>query len=108
MICQYCREKKIFLFHCSRNRSGTDQSLIEGKQRFVDFVYVVIATFDEILHDDVELTGVRQGEAGLREHLLKLIKWQLQCERKGQHGRLRRLIELIRTDLRKDFPAGSC
>ena len=85
-------ESDISLFLCS------DQTLVKGKQCFIDFIHIIVSPFNKIFNNDVEFTLMGQCESCLAEHLLHLGKRQLQSEGKCQHRRFGWLIESIRTD----------
>ena len=40
-----------------RDASGSEQTLIERKQRFVNFKDIIITAFDEIGDDNIEFAG---------------------------------------------------
>ena len=44
-------------------RSSSQQALVKGEQRLVDFEDVVVPVGDEILHDNIELAGVRKRQS---------------------------------------------
>ena len=56
----------------------TDQTLVKGKQCFIDFIHIIVSPFNKIFYNDVEFTRMGQCESCLAEHLLHLDKWQLQ------------------------------
>ena len=58
----------------------------------------------EILHDDVKLVGVGERKASLHEHILHFHKRQLKGDGKCNDRGLRRLIGLVRADLREELP----
>ena len=73
----------------------TDQTLVKGKQCFIDFIHIIVSPFNKIFYNDVEFTRMGQCESCLAEHLLHLGKRQLQSEGKCQHRRFGWLIESI-------------
>ena len=64
-------ESDISLSLCS------DQALVKSKQCLVDFIHIVVSSFDKIFHNDVEFTRMGKGKTRLTEHLLHLGKRQL-------------------------------
>jgi hypothetical protein len=58
---------------------------------------------EEIFHDDVEFTGVRQGKACLHQHLLHFRQGKFQGNGKSQNRGLGRPVVFIRTDLREEL-----
>ena len=65
-------ESDISLSLCS------DQALVKGKQCLVDFIHIVVSSFDKIFYNDVEFARMGKGKPCLAERLLHLDKWQLQ------------------------------
>ena len=82
----------------------TDQTLVKGKQCFIDFIHIIVSPFNKIFYNDVEFTRMGQCESCLAEHLLHLGKRQLQSESKCQHCWFGWLIEFIRANFGKEFP----
>ena len=56
----------------------TDQTLVKGKQCFIDFIHIIVSPFNKIFYNDVEFTRMGKGKPCLAEHFLHLDKWQLQ------------------------------
>ena len=52
-FCGVVAWKATFLPLCS------DQALVKGKQRFVDFIHIIISPFDKIFYNDIKF--VRMG-----------------------------------------------
>ena len=65
-------ESDISLSLCS------DQALVKGKQCLVDFIHIIVSSFDKIFYNDIEFTRMGKGKPCLAERLLHLDKWQLQ------------------------------
>ena len=86
----------------------TDQTLVKGKQCFIDFIHIIVYPFNKIFYNDVEFTRMRQCESCLAEHLLHLGKRQLQSEGKCQHRRFGWVIESIRADFLEELPVNIC
>ena len=95
-------ESDISLSLCS------DQALVKSKQCLVDFIHIVVSSFDKIFYNDVEFARMGKGKACLAEHLLHLGKRQFQSQGKCQHRRFGWLVEFIRTDLREELPVNVC
>ena len=66
--------------------STSQQALVEGEQRLIDFKDIVVLMGDEILHDDVKLAGMGKGKARLLKQFLSLLQRQLQGDGKGHCG----------------------
>ena len=56
----------------------SDQALVKSKQRLVDFIHIIVSSFDKIFYNDIEFTRMGKGKPCLAEHFLHLDKWQLQ------------------------------
>ena len=52
-------ESDISLSLCS------DQALVKSKQCLVDFIHIVVSSFDKIFHNDVEFTRMGKGKPAL-------------------------------------------
>ena len=59
-------ESDISLSLCS------DQALVKGKQCLVDFIHIIVSSFDKIFYNDIEFTRMGKGKTCLAEHLLHL------------------------------------
>lgn len=62
-------ESDISLSLCS------DQALVKGKQCLVDFIHIIVSSFDKIFYNDIEFTRMGKGKPCLAERLLNLDKW---------------------------------
>ena len=49
----------IFLSLCS------DQTLVKSKQYLVDFIHIVVSSFDKIFYNDAEFARIRKGKPAL-------------------------------------------
>ena len=78
--------------------------MVKGKQSLVDLKDVIVPALHEILHDDVKLIGMGERKASLHEHILHFHKRQLKGDGKCNDRGLRRLIGLVRADLREELP----
>ena len=65
-------ESDISLSLCS------DQALVKSKQSLIDFIHIVVSSFDKIFYNDIEFARMGKGNPCLAERLLDLDKWQLQ------------------------------
>ena len=43
----------------------TDQTLVKGKQCFIDFIHIIVSPFNKIFYNDVEFTRMRQWNPAL-------------------------------------------
>ena len=64
------RAANVTIQQANINESGagsacSDEVLVEGKESLVYSVYVVVAVFDEVPHDNIALDAVGKGEARL-------------------------------------------
>ena len=62
-------ESDISLSLCS------DQALVKGKQCLVDFIHIIVSSFDKIFYNDIEFARMGKGNPCLAEHFLHLDKW---------------------------------
>ncbi len=62
-------ESDISLSLCS------DQALVKGKQCLVDFIHIIVSSFDKIFCNDIEFARMGKGKPCLAERLLNLDKW---------------------------------
>ena len=62
-------ESDISLSLCS------DQALVKSKQCLVDFIHIIVSSFDKIFYNDIEFTRMGKGKPCLAERLLNLDKW---------------------------------
>ena len=44
----------------------TDQTLVKGKQCFIDFIHIIVSPFNKIFYNDVEFTRMGQCESCIR------------------------------------------
>ena len=70
-----CSHDAILPQLCPSLRS--EQALVKGEQRLIDFKDVVVSVLNEILNDDVNLVGVREGKTRLHEQFFRFIQRQL-------------------------------
>ena len=72
--------------------SRAKQRLIEGEERLVDLIDIVVLVDDEVFDDQIEAVGVAECVARFFQQLPGLLQIQLQRDGKGNGRGLARLI----------------
>ena len=80
---------------------ASNQTLIKGKECFIDFVNTIILLQDKIFNDYVKFAGMRQGKSCFHQHILNFRKRKLKCQRKCKNGRFGWLVVLVIFNLGK-------
>lgn len=79
--------------------SDAQRLLIEGKQRLIDLMDVVLAVDDKVLDNDVELIGMGEGETSLAQQAAGFLQRQFQADSQRHGGAFGRLIVHVAADL---------
>lgn len=80
-----------------------DKWLVKRKQNLIQFKYIVVSVYQEVLHNHIKLTAMGESKTCSAYKVLCFINIQFQCKGKGQCSCLGWLVVYIISDFREQF-----